>query len=87
MLLWFHKPQIPQQSCSFQLIKKSIDESGITWILNPYAEFAIEKALKLKKADSSFAEIILIAMGPQRTQEALRQGLAMGADRAIFTRV
>jgi electron transfer flavoprotein beta subunit len=64
--------------------QKSIDESGITWILNPYAEFAIEKALKLKEADSSFAEIILIAMGPQRTQEALRQGLAMGADRAIL---
>ena len=33
--------------------QKSIDESGITWILNPYAEFAIEKALKLKEGKKS----------------------------------
>jgi electron transfer flavoprotein beta subunit len=64
--------------------KKSIDESGITWILNPYAEFAIEKAIKLQEADSRIDEIILVAMGPERTVEALRQGLAMGADRAIL---
>lgn len=64
--------------------KKSIDESGITWILNPYAEFAIEKALKLKEANSKVEEIVLLAMGPERTVEALRQGLAMGADSAIL---
>jgi electron transfer flavoprotein beta subunit len=64
--------------------KKSLDETGVTWILNPYAEFAIEKALKLKETDSSFEEIILLAMGPERTTEALRQGLAMGADRGIL---
>jgi len=64
---------------------KSIDEAGITWILNPYAEFAIEKALKLKEANpSAVEEIILVSMGPERTTEALRQGLAMGADRAVL---
>jgi electron transfer flavoprotein beta subunit len=64
---------------------KSIDEAGITWILNPYAEFAIEKALKLKEASpDKVEEIILVAMGPERTTEALRQGLAMGADRAVL---
>lgn len=63
---------------------KSMDESGITWILNPYAEFAIEKALKLKEANPNVGEIILLAMGPERTVEAIRQGLAMGADRAVL---
>ena len=63
---------------------KSIDESGITWILNPYAEFAIEKALKLKEANSNVGDITLLAMGPERTVEALRQGLAMGADKAVL---
>lgn len=63
---------------------KSIDESGITWILNPYAEFAIEKALKLKEANPKVTEIVLLAMGLQRSVEALRQGLAMGADSAIL---
>ncbi len=63
---------------------KSIDDSNITWILNPYAEFAIEKALKLKEVDAKVEEVILVAMGPERTVEALRQGLAMGADSAIL---
>ena len=63
---------------------KSIDEEGITWILNPYAEFALEKALKIGEARSDVEEVVLISMGPKRTVEALRQGLAMGADRAIL---
>lgn len=65
--------------------KKTIDEAGITWILNPYAEFAIEKALKLKEAnEAKVEEVILVAMGPDRALEALRQGLAMGADKAVL---
>lgn len=63
---------------------KSIDETDITWIINPYAEFAIEKAMLLKEANDSIEEIVLVAMGPERATEALRQGLAMGADRAIL---
>lgn len=64
--------------------QKSISEEGITWIINPYSEFAIEKALLLKEASGKVEEIVLIAMGPERTVEALRQGLAMGADRAVL---
>lgn len=64
---------------------KSLDESDITWILNPYAEFAIEKAMLIKEsAGDAVEEVVLVAMGPERTTEALRQGLAMGADRAIL---
>lgn len=78
--------QVPDTTTKIVVGKdsKSIDDTGITWILNPYSEFAIEKALKLKEADSKVEEVILIAMGPDRTSEALRQGLAMGADRAIL---
>lgn len=60
-----------------------IDPSGITWIINPYDEFAIEKALKIKEQINA-GEVILLACGPSRTEEAIRQGLAMGADRAVF---
>lgn len=62
---------------------KKIDTTGITWIINPYDEFAIEKALKIKEQVNA-GEVILLACGPSRTEEAIRQGLAMGADRAIF---
>jgi electron transfer flavoprotein beta subunit len=68
---------------------KKIDTTGITWIINPYDEFAIEKALKIKeKINVGEAEthcsVSLLACGPSRTEEAIRQGLAMGADRAVF---
>ena len=62
---------------------KKIDPTGITWIINPYDEFAIEKALKIKEKVNS-GEVILLACGPERTEDAIRQGLAMGADRAVF---
>src|SRR3989338_10535257 len=68
---------------------KKIDTTGITWIINPYDEFAVEKALKIKeKVNAGEAEIhcsvSLLACGPSRTEEAIRQGLAMGADREVF---
>ena len=62
---------------------KTIDPNGVTWIINPYDEFAIEKALKIKEQVGS-GEVVLLACGPQRTEESIRQGLAMGADRAVF---
>ncbi len=66
-----------------------IDTNGITWIINPYDEFAIEKALKIKEQINAgevetHCSVSLLACGPSRTEEAIRQGLAMGADRAIF---
>ena len=60
-----------------------IDTNGITWIINPYDEFALEKGLKIKEQVNA-GEVVLLACGPARTEEAIRQGLAMGADRAVF---
>jgi electron transfer flavoprotein beta subunit len=54
-------------------------ESG----LNPFDVHAIEEALRIKErvADS---EVVLLSLGPERALEALRKGLAMGADRAVL---
>jgi electron transfer flavoprotein beta subunit len=60
---------------------KGIAEGDLNWIVSPYDEFAIEEALKLKEAKGG--EVILISVGPDRVQSALRNGLAMGADSAI----
>ncbi len=58
-----------------------LDESGITFILNPYDEFAVEEALKLKEANDG--EVTVICLGPERAQSAIRSALAMGADKAV----
>jgi electron transfer flavoprotein beta subunit len=60
---------------------KSIAENDLNWIVSPYDEFAIEEALKLKEAGGG--EVVLVSVGADRVQSALRNGLAMGADSAI----
>ncbi len=60
----------------------SIDPNGVKFIISPYDEFAIEAALQLKEA-SGEGEVTLLSLGGDDTQETLRQGLAMGADRAV----
>ena len=59
----------------------AIAESDVNWIVSPYDEFAIEEALKIKEAQGG--EVVLVTVGPDRAQSALRTGLAMGADSAI----
>jgi electron transfer flavoprotein beta subunit len=61
---------------------RGIDVTGITWIVSPYDEFAIEEALRVKDKRGQ-AEVVVVTLGPDRAKEALRSCLAMGADRAI----
>jgi electron transfer flavoprotein beta subunit len=59
-----------------------LDPAGVTWILNPYDEFAVEQALRLKEKLGA-GEVIVISLGAAQVQTTLRNALAMGADRAI----
>jgi len=60
----------------------AIREEGIKWVMNPYDELAVEEALRLKEAQNN-GEVIVVSLGPERAQEAIRMALAMGADRAL----
>ncbi len=63
----------------------AISEAEVAnWIVSPYDEFAIEEAIRIKEAKG--AEVVLITVGPDRAQAALRTGLAMGADSAIHVK-
>jgi len=61
---------------------RSIDTAGITWIVSPYDEFALEEALRIKEKQGQ-GEVVAVSLGPDRVKETLRSCLAMGADRAI----
>lgn len=63
--------------------KTSIDESGVKFTLNPYDEYAVEEALKLKEAAGS-GEVVVVSVGGDAAQETMRTALAMGADRGIL---
>lgn len=59
----------------------AVSDKGIKSIVNPYDEFAVEEAIKLREAGTA-KEVIVVTVGPEKTSEALRQCLAMGADAA-----
>ncbi|MBI4012794.1 MAG: electron transfer flavoprotein subunit beta/FixA family protein [Candidatus Rokubacteria bacterium] len=61
---------------------RAIDTTGITWIVSPYDEYALEEALRIKEKRGQ-GEVVAVTVGPDRAKEALRSCLAMGADRAI----
>jgi len=61
-----------------------LDESAVTkWILSPYDEYALEQALRFREAQGG-GEVLLLCAGRGAAQQSLRQGLAMGADRALL---
>ncbi|MDZ7264885.1 MAG: electron transfer flavoprotein subunit beta, partial [candidate division KSB1 bacterium] len=65
--------------------KKSIDTTDINWILNPYDEYAVEEALRIKEKQGN-TTVTVISVGPDRTTAALRSALAMGADEAVLVK-
>ena len=60
-----------------------VDLANVKMAMNPFCEIAVEEAIRLKES-GSVEEIIVVAAGPAQSQETLRTGLAMGADRAIL---
>ncbi len=62
---------------------KSIDESGVKFVPNPYDEFALEEALKLKE-QAGGGETVVVSLGSDASQETIRTALAMGIDRGVL---
>jgi len=61
-----------------------LDHSGTKFIINPYDEYAIEEALKLKAAAGGESEVVLMTFAEPAVKERILKGLAMGADRAVI---
>ncbi len=74
---------VPDASAPRRLDPTSLrlDRSGESAI-NPTDVNAIEEALRLKEAQGG--EVAIVSMGPPKAMDALRKGLAMGADRVVL---
>ena len=59
-----------------------IADDDVTMVINPYDEYAVEEALKLREAFGG--TVTVVSVGPDRVEEALRRALAMGADEAAL---
>ncbi len=64
---------------------KRLVRDGVTNILDPGAEVALEAALQLAEADGN-STVTVVSMGPEDAEDAIRRALAMGAtDGALIT--
>ena len=61
----------------------SVHLAGSKLVMDTMDEYGVEEALRLRESDSTI-EVVVLAIGPPRCEEALRNALAMGADRAIL---
>jgi electron transfer flavoprotein beta subunit len=62
----------------------TLDRASVPAIINPWDEYALEEALRIREAGSIQGEVVLLCMGPENSVETIRKGLAMGADRAVL---
>jgi len=63
---------------------KSLDPTGIQWIINPWDELALTRALELKEASNGVIQkVTVINVGGASSEPTIRKALAIGADDAI----
>ncbi len=68
----------------FNADNTAFETSGVQWIINPWDELALTRAMELKESEGSLIEAIHVAnVGTARTEPTLRKALAIGADKAI----
>ncbi|OGU48826.1 MAG: electron transfer flavoprotein subunit beta [Ignavibacteria bacterium GWB2_36_8] len=63
---------------------KTINKAGVTYIINPYDEFAVEEALTWKEKAGGDSKITILSVGGDSNKETIRKALAMGADDGIL---
>ncbi len=75
--------QVPHKDARLELRSDGawIQDENIKFEINEYDTYALEEALRIK--DAGEAEVVVATIGPERTNQALRTALGMGADRAI----
>lgn len=62
----------------------TFDDSGVQWIINPWDELALTRAMELKEdASNPLSNVTVVTVGPATVEPTLRKALAIGADDAI----
>jgi electron transfer flavoprotein beta subunit len=59
-----------------------ISDDGVEFIINPYDEYAIEEAIKVR--DEHGGEVTVVSVGDEEVEKQLRTALAMGCDKAVL---
>lgn len=76
---------VPDTTTKVKFINnKSLDKTGIQWIINPWDELALTRALEIKEDESNAVDkVTVINVGLKDAEPTIRKTLAIGADDAI----
>ncbi len=64
-------------------VKNTLIREGVPSIVNPFDTYALEAAARIKDADPD-TKIVVVTMGPPQAEKALRECLAIAADKAYL---
>jgi electron transfer flavoprotein beta subunit len=67
----------------FSISDNQIDDKYLSYGLNEWDNFAIEEAIQIEENAKDEIEVVAVSIGPERSDETIRQALAKGADRAV----
>ena len=63
---------------------KTIEPKDVTYVVNPYDEYAIEEALKTKEQFGDDSSVVVISLGTDANKESIKKALAMGVDSGVL---
>lgn len=77
--------QVPDTETTIQIAEDqtTIKTEDVKWVINPYDEFAVEEALRIKESQGE-GKVTILTVGPERCIESIRTALAMGADEGVL---
>ena len=73
----------PQVKARVKADKSGIDLTNAKMTMNPFCENAVEEAIRLRES-GAIEEVVALSIGAAKSEETLRNALALGADRAIL---
>jgi len=77
---------VPDSTAKISISGGRVDESSVSkWSISPFDEYALEAALAMK--ESAGANVTAITCGPARSEKALRDAAAVGADALVHVSV
>jgi electron transfer flavoprotein beta subunit len=77
---------VPDTTTKIRFVNENtaFDTNGVQWIINPWDELALTRALELKEASGGTIEkVSVISVGTQSAEPTIRKALAIGADNAF----
>jgi len=75
--------QVIDTGAALSLKDGRVDIEGLPRVLNPYDEYAVEEAVRIREQSPEDTAVTLLTLGPDNFKDTLRKGLAMGADQAV----